>query len=59
MAAFKKGDVVKLVAVVPEGPIQAMRMDDEGTVFCLLEWADENGETQQRWFAEDALVAAG
>ena len=58
MATFKKGDVVKLVAVVPQGPVQAMRMDDDGNVSCLVEWIDENGEKQQRWFAEDALVAA-
>lgn len=58
MALFKKGDVVKLVAVVPQGPIQAMRMDDEGNVSCLVEWTDENGDVQQRWFAEGALVAA-
>ena len=57
MALFKKGDVVKLAAVVPQGQIQAMRMDDEGNVSCLLEWTDENGNVQQRWFAEGALVA--
>lgn len=53
---FKKGDVVKVNVVVPNGPIQAYRMDDEGNVFCLLEWVDENGDTQQRWFPEDKLV---
>lgn len=58
MAAFKKGDVVKLVSVVPQGPVQALRMDDEGTVFCLIEWTDVDGEVQQRWFPEDQLAAA-
>jgi uncharacterized protein YodC (DUF2158 family) len=58
MAAFKKGDVVKLVSVVPQGPVQALRMDDEGTVFCLIEWTDVDGEVQQRWFPEDQLTAA-
>ena len=53
---FKKGDVVKVNVVVPNGPIKAYRMDDEGDVFCLLEWVDENGDTQQRWFPEDKLV---
>lgn len=57
MAAFKKGDVVKLVAVIPQGPVQAMRMDEDGNVFCLLEWVDESGETQSRWFAEQQLAA--
>ena len=54
---FKKGDVVKVVAVVPQGPIQAMRMDEEGNVYCMLEWADENGVTQQRWFKAEELAA--
>lgn len=54
--AFKKGDVVKLNQTVPQGPVQALRMDDEGKVFCLIEWVDANGGTQQRWFAEDELV---
>lgn len=53
---FKKGDAVKLNVVVPNGPIQAYRMDDDGVVYCLLEWVDENGDSQQRWFPEDKLV---
>jgi hypothetical protein len=56
--AFKKGDVVKLKAVVPEGPILAMRMDEEGTIFCLVEWINEDKETTQRWFAESQLESA-
>lgn len=53
---FKKGDVVRVNTVVPSGPIQAYRMDEEGNVYCLLEWADENGDTQHRWFPEERLV---
>jgi uncharacterized protein YodC (DUF2158 family) len=53
---FKKGDAVRVNTVVPHGPIQAYRMDEDGVVFCLLEWVDENGDTQQRWFPEDKLV---
>jgi len=56
--AFKKGDVVKLKAVVPEGPVLALRMDEDGTIFCLVEWTDEAGVSQQRWFEESQLVAA-
>lgn len=56
--AFKKGDVVKLNAVVPQGPVLALRMDDDGTIYCLVEWTDENGTAQQRWFEESQLVAA-
>lgn len=55
--SFKKGDLVKLNAVVPSGPVIAMRMDEDGNVFCLIEWTDINGEMQQRWFAESELVA--
>lgn len=53
---FKKGDEVKVKTVVPSGPVQALRMDDDGTVYCLLEWVDGEGQTQQRWFAEDDLI---
>lgn len=55
---FKKGDNVKLVAVVPEGPVQALRMDEDGNFFYLVEWTDLEGNTQQRWFEEAQLVAA-
>lgn len=57
MAAFKKGDVVKVKAVVPTGPVTKMRMDDDGVVSYLIEWADANGNMQERWFVEDELVA--
>lgn len=53
---FKKGDVVRLNTVVPSGPILAYRMDDDGIVYCLLEWTDIEGNTQQRWFQEEELV---
>ena len=53
---FAKGDEVKVVAVTPQGPIQAFRMDDDGVVSCLIEWTDANGDVQQRWFAEDDLT---
>lgn len=57
MAMFKKGELVKLKAVVPSGPVEKMRMDDDGNIQYLIEWADENGAMQQRWFDEDQLVA--
>ena len=55
---FKKGDSVKVNTVVPNGPVQALRMEEDGTVYCLIEWTDAQGEVQQRWFAEDDLIGA-
>jgi hypothetical protein len=58
MATFKKGDVVKVKTVLPEGPIVKMRMDDDGTVFYLLAWTTD-GVEHERWFTDDQLVAVG
>ena len=55
---FQKGDVVKAVAVVPQGPVLALRMSDEGVVSYLIEWSDVDGNTQQRWFEESQLTGA-
>lgn len=58
MANFKKGDTVKLVAVVPEGPVEALRMDEDGNIQYLLSWTDANGNQHSRWFDEAQLTAA-
>ena len=34
---YKKGDIVKLKVIVPQGPIASMRMDEDGTIWCLVE----------------------
>lgn len=53
---FKKGDIVRLKSVVPQGPVVKLRLDEEtGEVSYLVEWADADGEVQQRWFAEAQL----
>jgi uncharacterized protein YodC (DUF2158 family) len=57
MTKFKKGEVVKLQMVVPEGPVLALRMDEDGNVQYLVGWTDAEGIAQQRWFDEDQLVA--
>lgn len=54
---FQKGQEVKVSTVVPQGPIKAFRMDEDGVVYCLVEWVDANGDTQERWFTESTLVA--
>jgi hypothetical protein len=57
MANFKKGDTVKLVAVIPQGPVESMRMDEDGNVQYLISWVDVNGVEQSRWFDEAQLIA--
>ena len=54
----KKGDIVRVKAVVPEGPVVALRMTEDGAIYYLIEWTDTDGVTQQRWFAEDQLMGA-
>jgi len=53
---FKKGDVVVAKAVVPSGPVEAMRMDEDGNFFYQITWTDLEGVQQSRWFAEDQLT---
>lgn len=55
---FKKGDVVKVAAVVPEGPVLALRMSDDGVVSYLISWTDADGQVQERWFEESQLTGA-
>jgi hypothetical protein len=57
MATFKKGDVVRTTGVVPQGPVKSMRMDEDGNVQYLIEWADAEGSMQERWFDEVQLAA--
>lgn len=58
MAKFVKGEVVKVVVVVPQGPIEKFMMLEDGTVMCLISWKDAEGHNQSRWFPEDELVKA-
>jgi hypothetical protein len=55
---FKKGDTVKLVVAVPQGPVEALRMDEDGNFYYLISWTDANGAVQSRWFEEAQLTAA-
>lgn len=54
---FKKGDVVQLNAQVPQGPVLALRMDEDGNFFYLVEWTQADGDVVQRWFEEAQLKA--
>ena len=55
---FTKGQEVKTIGVVPQGPVEALRMDEDGNFFYQISWTDAEGKTQTRWFAEDDLAAA-
>jgi len=52
---FKKGESVKVKVTVPEGSVKALRMDEDGNVWYLLPWKDQDGHNQERWFIEDQL----
>lgn len=54
---FKKGQEVKLQAVLPQGPVIALRMDEDGVFYYLVEWTDAEGNKHQRWFEEAQLAA--
>lgn len=54
---YKKGQNVKLNAVIPQGPVEALRMDESGKFFYLISWIDSNEQQQQRWFEERDLVS--
>ena len=54
---FKKGDKVVVKGVLPNGPVQALSMDEDGVFRYLITWKDADGVEQTRWFTEDALVA--
>lgn len=54
---FSKGQQVRVNAVIPSGPVQSFRMDEDGVVYCFLTWTDANGKEQSRWFRESELIA--
>lgn len=54
---FTKSQSVRIKAVVPQGPVVALRMTEDGVFFYLIEWTDANGKTQRRWFEESVLEA--
>jgi hypothetical protein len=57
-STYRKGDMVKAVAIIPTGPVESIRMLDDGTVVYLVTYTNVNGEEQQRWFDEDQITAA-
>ena len=55
---FVKNQNVRVKAVIPEGPVTALRMNEDGQFFYLVQWTDVNGVVQSRWFKEEELEAA-
>jgi len=53
---FIKDQIIKVNAVVPQGPVRKLRMDEDGNFFYMIEWIDANGQVQSRWFAESELT---
>jgi hypothetical protein len=52
---FKRGDQVKVVAVVPQGPVVDVMLDADGDIQYLVKYQDASGE-QFRWFKESELA---
>lgn len=55
---YVKNQNVRVKSVVPQGPVIALRMNEDGQFFYLVEWTDADGVKQQRWFEESELEAA-
>jgi hypothetical protein len=53
---FVKGQEVKILAVIPQGPVLKLRMDEDGVFWYMIAWTDEKGQSQERWFREDELT---
>lgn len=54
---FSKNQEVRVQAVIPQGPVKALRMTEDGVFYYLISWADVDGKIQERWFEEKDLVA--
>lgn len=54
---FTKNQEVKINAVIPQGPVIALRMTEDGVFFYLVQWTDIEGVSQKRWFEESKLAA--
>ena len=54
---YTKNQNVRVKAVVPEGPVAALRMNEDGEFFYLVQWTDAHGKSQRPWFKEEDLEA--
>ena len=54
---FAKNEQVKLIGTLPEGPVQKLRMTEDGDVEYLVTWTDIDGVPHERWFQEAQLTS--
>jgi hypothetical protein len=57
-SVYKKGDMIKVVATTPTGPVESIRMREDGVVLYLITYTDANSVEQQRWFPEHNVTLA-
>lgn len=59
--AHKIGDSVRLIQPVIQGTVKSAAVDDEANLLLLVEYVDEKGDSQSRYFKATQLeaVAAG
>lgn len=55
--AFKTGDKVQYEVKPIIGTILGAKFDEDSNILYLVEYEDKNGDTQQRYFLADELVA--
>jgi uncharacterized protein YodC (DUF2158 family) len=55
---FAKNQEVRVKGVIPQGPVEKLRMTEDGEFFYFIRWTDAEGNQQERWFKEDQLVEA-
>ena len=56
-ASFKIGQEVKVVAVIPEGPVVELSVNQDGDIQYKVQFTDVDGVMQERWFNEDELAS--
>lgn len=54
---FSKNQTVRVKSLIPQGAVEALRMDEDGVVYCRITWTDADGVSQTRWFSEAQLEA--
>ncbi len=54
MALFKRDDQVRLIQPVIQGVVAGRTIVDDVDMY-IVQWADPNGEPQERLFREDQL----